>query len=149
MELKLFKDKIIPSSELNRHSGQILDEAGSRPITITRPRGDLVLLPRAQAAVMVEATQILPLVAKALAHATARLADRRYDLDWISRLSDQDLVTLVSELADVFAAGREDAGPMAEAVLYEWGESRRWLDDPEAYTLLAESQMSGSKQPSQ
>lgn len=138
MRFRLFSDRIVPSTEFNRHPDQILDEAISRSVTITWSRGDLVLLPRSQAAAMVQAAEALPGIAQAFGRMTERMNGHAIDLTWIAGLSDEDEITLISEMAETIVADNENLGPTVEALLYEWAESRRWLDDPEAYRLVQE-----------
>jgi hypothetical protein len=125
----LFQDRIVPSSELNRHSGQVLNQAMIQPITITRPHGDLVLMRRSLAASMAGALDVLPSLTRALATLITPGDPDGEGVAWIDRLSLEDTVSLAVELVDALAPGTRSLDT-ARAVLHEWAESQRWTSEP-------------------
>lgn len=139
MAFGLFQDRIVPSSELNRHSGQVLNQAMSQPITITRPHGDLVLMRRTLAASMARALDVLPALTRALATLLAPDDRARENISWIDRLSLEDTVRLAVELVDALAPATRSLDT-ARAVLHEWAESQRWTSDPAIMRTLQHEQ---------
>jgi hypothetical protein len=140
--LSLFDDRIVSSSDLNRRSGEVLRSALDRPITITRADGDLVLMRRTLAAELVRAASAWPRVVTALARLVATLSDEPLNPRLVDGLDVADLTTLGLELAHALEHGRNNEEGMSEAsaVLYEWEETLKWLEDPVAKSKIASAE---------
>jgi hypothetical protein len=123
----MFGDAVFTSTDLNRRSAEVLNQARLRPVTISRNNEQFALLRREQAAQLVAtAAQALP-VAELLGAATAALsgAPAVSPYDWLGEFETDDLRRLCAEVAAALRealAGRTDWDEV-DAVLHEWHES--------------------------
>lgn len=138
MALGLFRDRIVASSEINRHPGQVLREAYSRPITVTRPHGDLVIMNRELAATMARAADVLPQLTRAFVALLDPPDGDQEGMALLSTLNDEEWTELASELAVVTTPSLDprSSHEAAQAVVHEWIETKRWVTSPQAMAAL-------------
>jgi hypothetical protein len=125
----VFDDVIVSATMLNRRSGEVLDQALERSVTIMRNEQAFALLPREQAAEMTAllrgAQQVLDLL-----HAIDRVRsgaslDPAEEFEWITAFELADLKDMADELYATYAKVRSGEVPLDEldAVFHEWQES--------------------------
>lgn len=138
MALGLFRDRIVPSSELNRRSGQVLREAYVRPVTVTRPHGDLVIMNRSLAASMAGAADVLPQLTRSFVALLRLPEDDRAGRALLSTLTDEECTDLAFELVAAAAASvdRMAQHDALQAVVHEWIETKRWISNPQAMAAV-------------
>ena len=126
----LFSDKIVSATVLNRHSGQVLDSALDKPITITRAEQAFALMSRELCAGLVAEAEraeiILDLVVVTCrGFARGLPLDPTHRFEWISAFDDEDLRTMIDEGLAAFGRARTGEGTWEEfdSVLHEWEES--------------------------
>ena len=126
----IFADEIFTATDLNRRTGQVLDEARTNPVTITRNEEAFVLLLRKDASHMMEAvSNAKRIVDLATAISTYRQAaipvPPGHSFEWINAFDMDELRDLQNEVYGAFRSAM-DAGTSwngFEAVLHEWHES--------------------------
>jgi hypothetical protein len=125
----VFDDVIVSATMLNRRSGEILDQAMKRSVTILRNEQAFALLPREEAAEMTAllrgAQQVLDLFhAIDRVRAAARL-DPADEFEWITAFEADDLKDMADEFYATYARVRRGEAPLDEldAVIHEWQES--------------------------
>jgi prevent-host-death family protein len=126
----VFSDEIFTATDLNRRAGHVLDEARTRPVTITRNDEAFALLNRQEASRMVEATSNARLMVDLVtAISTYRLGDAPvpigHTFEWLNAFDIEELRTLLAEVHLSFrrAADAETSWDDFEALLHEWHES--------------------------
>ena len=125
----VFDDVIVSATALNRRSGEILDQALEKCVTIMRNDQAFALLRREQAAEMTNllrcAQRVLDLV-HAVDHvrSTAPL-DPANEFEWITAFPSNDLKNMAEEVYEIYARARSGEVPLDEvdAVIHEWQES--------------------------
>jgi len=125
----VFDDVIVSATALNRHSGEILDQAMEKCVTIMRNDQAFALLRREQAAEMTallrSAQQTLDLF-----HAIERVRsgaalDPADDFEWITAFGANDLEDMAAEVYSAYAKARTGETSLDEldAIVHEWRES--------------------------
>jgi hypothetical protein len=125
----VFDDVIVSATMLNRRSGEILDQAWEKSVTITRNEQLFALLRRDQAAEMTAllhcAHQILDLF-----HAIERIRssvvlDPADEFEWLTTFALDDLKDMVDEVYTAYTRAQRGEIPLEEvnAVIHEWQES--------------------------
>jgi hypothetical protein len=132
----VFDDVIVSATMLNRHSGEILDQALKRSVTILRNEQAFALLPREQVAEMtalLRGTQQLLDLFHAIerVRAAARL-DAADEFQWITAFEPHGLKDMAGELYATYAKVRRGEAPLDEldAVIHEWQESAWAVRNP-------------------
>ena len=125
-----FGDEIFTLTDLDRRAGHVLDEAGNRPVTITRNDEAFVLLNRRDASRIVEAASNARLMVDLVtAISTYSLAGAQipagHACEWLNAFDIDELRTLLAEVHGSFcrAADAEISWDDFEALLHEWHES--------------------------
>ena len=125
----VFDDVIVSATTLNRRSGEVLDQAWEKCVTIMRNEQSFALLRREQAAGMVaqlhRAQQILGLF-----HAIERIRsgaslDPADEFEWLRALALDDLKEMGDEVYAAYTRAQRGEIPPeeADAVIHEWRES--------------------------
>jgi len=133
----VFDDVIVSATMLNRRSGEVLDQALEKSVTIMRNEQAFALLRREQAAEMtallLAAQQVLDLF-----HAVDRVQsgaalDPAEEFEWITAFEPDDLKTLKDEVYAVYARTRRGEVSLDElpAVIHEWQESAWAVRSPD------------------
>ena len=125
----VFDDVIVSATSLNRRSGEILDQALDKCVTIMRNEQAFALLRREQVVEMTSllrsAQRILDLLhAIELARSGVAL-DPANEFEWITAFAPDDLTEMAREVYAAYARARsgEIGTEDAEAVIHEWQES--------------------------
>jgi prevent-host-death family protein len=126
----IFKDEIFTATDLNRRTGQVLDEAKNHPVTITRNDEAFALLPRKDASRLIEAvSNARRMVDLVTAISIYRQAGANVPVgqpfDWLNSFDMEELQALRTEVYGVFRSAMDGEVPWDdfEAVLHEWHES--------------------------
>ena len=125
----VFDDVIVSATTLNRRSGEVLDQAWEKCVTIMRNQQSFALLRREQAAGMIaqlhRAQQILDLF-----HAIGRIRsgaalDPADEYEWLTAFPSDDLKDLADEVYAAYTRAQRGEIPPeeADAVIHEWQES--------------------------
>ena len=125
----VFDDVIVSATTLNRRSGEVLDQAWEKCVTIMRNQQSFALLRREQAAGMIaqlhRAQQILDLF-----HAIGRIRsgaalDPADEYEWLTAFASDDLKDLADEVYAAYTRAQRGEIPPEEAdsVIHEWQES--------------------------
>ncbi len=130
MAAPVYTDHLITATELNRHAGQVLDEARQHPVTITRNDEAFALLPRKDVSRLVEAATYGEQMVNLLSAIwTYRLTGKKipvgHAFEWVNAFDLEDVDTLQTELHGIFryATSGVVAWDEFEATLHEWQES--------------------------
>jgi len=125
----VFDDVIVSATTLNRRSGEVLDQAWEKCVTIMRNQQSFALLRREQAAGMIaqlhRAQQILDLfhsIGRIRSGATLNPAD---EFEWLTAFPSDDLKDLADEVYAAYTRAQRGEIPPEEAdsVIHEWRES--------------------------
>jgi len=138
----VFDDIIVSATMLNRRSGEVLDQALERSVTIMRNEQAFALLPREQASQMTSllrgAQQVLDLL-----HAIDRVrsgagSDPADQFDWITAFGPADLQEMADELYAAYAKIRSGEVPADEldAIIHEWQETAWAVRNPSLRTAF-------------
>jgi hypothetical protein len=133
----VFDDVIVSATALNRRSGEILDQALEKCVTIMRNDQAFALLRREQAAEMTNllrcAQQVLDLIHAIDLVRSAVALDAGNEFEWITAFPSGDLKEMAEEVYEVYARARSgEVSPEAvEAVIHEWQESAWAVRSPE------------------
>jgi hypothetical protein len=133
----VFDDVIVSATMLNRRSGEILDQALERSVTILRNEQAFALLPREQAAEMTSllrgAQQVLDLFHAIDRVRSAATLDPADEFEWITAFGPDDLKNMADELYATYAKVRREEVPLDElaAVIHEWQESAWAIRNPD------------------
>jgi hypothetical protein len=133
----VFDDVIVSATALNRRSGEILDQALEKCVTIMRNDQAFALLRREHAAEMTtqlrRAQQVLDLF-----HAIDRVRsdaalDPADEFEWITAFPSDDLRNMADEVYATYARARrgEVAPEEVDAVIHEWQESAWAVRSPD------------------
>ncbi|MGA2270821.1 MAG: hypothetical protein ABSH44_20295 [Bryobacteraceae bacterium] len=125
----VFDDVIVSATTLNRRSGEVLDLAWEKCVTIMRNEQSFALLRREQAAGMIvqlhRAQQILDLF-----HAIERIRsgaalDPADEFEWLTAFALDDLKDMADEVYAAYTRAQRGEIPPeeADAVIHEWQES--------------------------
>jgi len=125
----VFDDVIVSATTLNRRSGEVLDLAWEKCVTIMRNEQSFALLRREQAAGMIvqlhRAQQILDLF-----HAIDRIRsgaalDPADEFEWLTAFALDDLKDMADEVYAAYTRAQRGEIPPeeADAVIHEWQES--------------------------
>ena len=132
----VFDDVIVSATMLNRRSGEILDQALERSVTIMRNEQAFALLPREQAAEMTSllrgAQQVLDLIHTIDRVRSGASLDPADECEWITAFELADLKQMADELYATYAKVRTGEIPLDEldAVIHEWQESAWAIRSP-------------------
>jgi hypothetical protein len=134
----VFDDVIVSATTLNRRSGDVLDQALERCVTIMRNDQAFALLRRDRAAALTallrSAQRTLDLFHAIELVRSGTAVDPANEFEWITAFTLDDLKEMVNELymASV-RAGRGEIQPgEVNAIIHEWEESAWALRSPEA-----------------
>jgi purine nucleoside permease len=125
----VFDDVIVSATLLNRRSGEILDQAWEKCVTIMRNEQAFALLRREDAA---EMTALLRCAQKIVEmfHAlelmrSGSAIDPANEFEWISAFTLDDLMDMAREVYSAYAraASREAPTAQVDALIHEWQES--------------------------
>lgn len=125
----VFDDVIVSATMLNRRSGEILDQALERSVTIMRNDQAFALLPREQAAEMTAllhgAQQVVDLLHSIERVRAGASLDASEEFEWTTAFGVADLKQLADEIYAMYASVRTGERPLdeLEAVIHEWQES--------------------------
>jgi len=126
----IFGDEIFTAADLNRRADHVLDEARNRPVTITRNDEAFALLPRKDAARLVEAaSNARHMVDLVTAISAYRQAGEEipvgHAFEWLNAFDGDELRDLQAEVYGAFrrAGDAEISWDDFEAVLHEWQDS--------------------------
>ena len=125
----VFDDVIVSATTLNRRSGEVLDQAWEKCVTIMRNEQSFALLRREQAAGMIaqlhRAQRILDLF-----HAVERIRsgvalDPADEFEWLMAFALDDLKEMAGEVYAAYTRAQRGEIPPEEAdsVIHEWQES--------------------------
>ena len=138
----VFDDEIVSATALNRHSGEILDRALEKCVTIMRNDQAFALLRRQDAAEMTAllwfAHQILDLLHAIEIVRSGKALDVANEFEWITAFSTDDLKAMADEVYSAFVRARrgEITADEASAVIHEWRESAWAIRNPRARAAL-------------
>jgi hypothetical protein len=133
----VFDDVIVSATTLNRHSGEVLDQALEKCVTIMRNEQAFALLRRDQAAEMTallrSAQRLLDLfhaIERARSGAALEPAD---EFEWIAAFGLDDIKNMAEEVYAAFARARRGEVQLEEldAVIHEWQESAWAMRSPD------------------
>ena len=133
----VFDDVIVSATALNRHSGEILDQALEKRVTIMRNEQAFALLRREDAAEMTTqlryAQQILDLLHAFERVRSGAVLDPADEFEWITAFPSDDLKDMAAEVYAAYARARRGEIPLEEvdAVLHEWQESAWAVRSPD------------------
>jgi hypothetical protein len=130
----IFSDKVITPTELARRVRDITKGALDRPVTIHRAEGDLALMSRdrvAELAKLASATEELAELGRNLVWLLRGRGEPTPAWAWLRAFDPDDVADFLDEFtAAVEAAIHGSAGwDDAQAVLHEWEESARALEN--------------------
>jgi hypothetical protein len=125
----VFGDVIVSATLLNRRSGEILDQAWEKCVTIMRNDQAFALLRREDAREMTArlhfAQKIVELFHALELRRSGAAIDPGNEFEWISAFGAKDLTDMASEVYSGYARAARREGPLAEvdALIHEWQES--------------------------
>ena len=148
LNLSLFDDPILSSSDLNRRSGEVLRLAADRPVTIARTDGDLVIMKRTLAADLVRAGATLADVVAELARLVAAASRQPVDPRFAARLELGGTILLAGELVEALGSAPTFASGLngLATVLHEWSETMSWADDDDAMSKVIAAEHAAEQQ---
>ena len=123
----LFSDEMYSSTDLNRRSGEVLDHATKRPVTISRNKEQFALLRREHAAKLIKtATQFGPtleFLTSALSAAEGK--DVPSAMAWMKAFGVDDLRGMIREVLEASVKALEETNDWdhVHAIIHEWHES--------------------------
>jgi hypothetical protein len=133
----IFDDVIVSATALNRRSGEILDQALEKCVTIMRNDQAFALLRREQAAEMTNllrcAQQVLDLIHAIDLIRSAAGLDPANEFEWITAFPSDDLKNMAEEVYEIYARARsgEVSPDEVDAVIHEWQESAWAVRSPD------------------
>jgi len=126
----IFSDEIFTATDLNRHAGQVLDQAKHHPVTITRNDETFALLSRKDASRMTREASNAKLMASlataiSLYGMAAQMVPAEHPFEWVNAFGREELRELLVDVHGAFRGAVEGEGAWDnfEAVLHEWHES--------------------------
>jgi len=139
----VFEDVIVSATALNRRSGEILDQAWERSVTIMRNEQAFALFRREYAAEMAallrSAQHVLDLFHSIERVRAGEKLDAADEFEWITAFTPEDLQDMLGEVYAVYARARSGEGPLEEvsAVIHEWQESAWAVRSPDVRAAFA------------
>jgi hypothetical protein len=138
----VFRDKVVTPTELARRVREITQRALERPVTIHRAEGDLALMSRdrvAELAKLASATEDLAELGRNLVWLLCGRGEPTPAWAWLCPFDPDDVADFLDEFTEaVEAAIHGSAGwGDAQAVLHEWEESARALENGSLLANLA------------
>jgi hypothetical protein len=133
----VFDDVIVSATALNRRSGEVLDQALEKCVTIMRNEQAFALLRREQAAGMTallrSAQQTLELFRAIEQVRSGAAVDPAGEFEWVGAFGSDDLKGMADEVYTAFARARRGEIPLedVDAVIYEWEESAWAVRSPD------------------
>ena len=133
----VFDDVIVSATALNRRSGEILDQALEKCVTIMRNDQAFALLRREHAAEMTNllrcAQQVLDLVHAIDRVRSAAALDPANEFEWITVFPSDDLKDMAEEVYEIYARARsgEVSPDEVERVIHEWQETAWAVRSPD------------------
>ncbi len=125
--LGIFGDDVFTSTDLNRRSGEVLNHARLRPVTISRNNEQFALLRREQAAKLINSFNKMQAILVILVGADAAISGRELppSVSWLRVYDKDDLLKLRSEvlLATAQVVFGHEEWSHVDAVIHEWRES--------------------------
>lgn len=123
----VFADDVYTSTDLNRRSGEVLNHARTRPVTISRNNEQFALLKREQAARLVKVVNRVGIAVELLSEVNAALAGNTPsdEFSWLPIYDKDDLGKLFTEVLSAIkqaAMGHTDWDDV-DALIYQWRES--------------------------
>ncbi|MFN0168466.1 MAG: type II toxin-antitoxin system prevent-host-death family antitoxin [Bryobacteraceae bacterium] len=125
--LGTFGDPIVSSTDLNRRSGSVLDQARDRPVTISR-NGELFALLRRDLAADLVRTALRFGPTLAMIEGALNVAEGKEpsaSMAWLKAFDRSDLRKLIRDFlaASIVATGETGKWEEVDAVIHEWHES--------------------------
>jgi len=123
----LFADEVFSSTDLNRRSGEVLDHARKRPVTISRNKEMFALLTRESAADLVKALYqfgpIIDLLEAALNAVEGKEPPASFA--WLKAFGTNDIRKMIREVLSASSSALRETGDweIVAAIVYEWHES--------------------------
>lgn len=122
----IFADEVYTSTDLNRRSGEVLNHARERPVTISRNNEQFALLKRDQAARLVRTAnrtaKILNLLSEL--HFSIQGDTPSPSYRWLSVFEKDDQEKMCAEILDAVRKGASGGEwDEVDAVIHEWYES--------------------------
>jgi len=126
-EFSVFGDEVYTSTDLNRRTGEVLNHARLRPVTISRNDEQFALVRRELAATLFGTIEKLQVAINVLLGVQQALAGEALPpvVSWISIYDKDDIQKLGSEVLNATARavfGNGDWGQVT-ALIHEWRES--------------------------
>jgi hypothetical protein len=124
----LYSDIIFTSKDLNRRSGNVLDEAMKQPVTITRNGDTFALLKRERMGEITIAsyykTVVINLMNSAIKLSTGNALEERDPYQWIQEFDSEDREEMVAEILQTLKYAEEtNDWDEFKSVIFEWRES--------------------------
>jgi len=123
----VFGDEVYTSTDLNRRSGEVLNHARERPVTISRNNEQFALLRRDQAAKLIRTANGIGAVVEVLSALQAAMTggEPPVQLKWIKVFDKDDQQKFCSELLSITreAALNHCDWALVDALIHEWRES--------------------------
>jgi len=123
----LFSDEVYTSTDLNRHDGEVLDHARTRPITISRNREQFALLKRDHVAKLIQALLQFGPTLKLVQGAWCAVEGKEIpsDVAWIKAFDNDDIRKMVGQVIEASVTALHDTGDWDKvgAIIHEWHES--------------------------
>lgn len=124
----LFSDQLVTATELNRHVGNVLDKALSKPVTITRNDQHFALLRREYVAQLSALSNQVSIYLEAMRAIRSLLSGKELNENhlyrWLYAYEADDLSLMQDELIEAIAdVVHDDDLEAVEGVIYEWYES--------------------------
>ena len=125
--MSVYGDQVYSSTDLNRRSGEILNSARNRPVTISRNGEQFALLRREQAAALFQSVTGLKGGVE-LAIAVVCFAQKEalpLEYEWIKALDLQDRRTMCREVLEASLKASQGEVDWAEVdnIIHEWRET--------------------------
>ena len=123
----LFADEMYSSTDLNRRSGEVLDHATKRPVTISRNKEQFALLRRDYAAKLIKTARQFGPILDLLGSALSAVEGKEVPLAmaWMKAFDTNDLRRMIREVlvASDKALQETNDWDCVDAIIHEWRES--------------------------
>ena len=124
---RIFGDQVFSVTDLNRRHREVLDQARTQPITISRNNEQFALMKRDQVADLVRAVAELDSASEVLWGAvTVRLGEPvPRNLDWLKAFDPDDLTRMTKEILDLIRDSMDGRSgwDLLEDLIHQWRES--------------------------
>lgn len=148
---EVFQDEVVRATDLNRSSGEVLNKASKRPVTIVRNDEAFALMRRELAASWRQEANYAFYLAEVMWSALNRSIKLGPEFQWISAFDDEDRQVMATELMEAYRkATRDGSWGDLEATIHEWSESGWAALNPEireAFDCSSEAVPLPSKSP--